>query len=117
VKNVRKAIKIYERCLPSGHPNHALAFVSLANIHFGRDEINIVLQEYNHALRMQEEALLADHPDIARTLYDIDLVQIHLDHREEARQYFQRAIHIAGQTLSINHPLMHLINDSQNYAF
>jgi hypothetical protein len=60
LNNVRKVIKIYERCLPPGYPNHALAFVSLANIHFGLDEINIALQEYNYALRMQEEALPAD---------------------------------------------------------
>ena len=114
--NVRKAIDIYDRCLPSGHPNHALSLVSLGNIHLGLGKINIALDEYNRALRMQEESLPNDHPDIARTLYDLALVQLRLGQLTEARDYFQRAIHIGSQTLSATHPFMRLIIDNQKYA-
>jgi tetratricopeptide (TPR) repeat protein len=93
-----------------------LSLVSLANIHFGLGKINIALDEYNQALQMQEESLPNNHPDIARTLYDLALVQIRLGQRTEARDYFQRAIHIADQTLSVTHPFMRLITDNQKHA-
>ena len=93
-----------------------MSLVSLANIHFSLGKINIALDEYNQALHMQEETLPNDHPDIARTLYDLALVQIRLDHPIEARDYFQRAIDIGGQTLSVTHPFMRLITDNQKYA-
>ncbi|CAF1320554.1 unnamed protein product [Rotaria sordida] len=54
-----------------------------------------------------------DHPDIARTLHNLAVVQTHLGNIEQARQYLERAEETAGRTLPSKHPVMSLLHKTK----
>ncbi len=114
MKNCLKAIKIYKHSLPSAHPNHALAQISLANVYLCKGEYNAALDQYHRAMRMLETALPSNHPDRARPLHNIGLAYERQGDLEKATNYFNQAANIAEQTLSAEHPLMTLINNSRD---
>ena len=70
----------------------------------------MALKEYSEALKLQESSLPADHPDIARTLHNLAVVQMHRDRVLEAKEYLERAEATAGRTLPVEHPLISLLN-------
>ncbi len=115
--NAVKAKKIFDELLPPAHPNNGLASATLGNIHFARNEHELALEKYKHALEIEMTALPADHPDISRTTYNIGLVYMRLGDMELADNYFKRATETDGRTLSADHPIMRLVDISRTHMF
>jgi tetratricopeptide (TPR) repeat protein len=115
--NAVKAKKIFDELLPPAHPNNGLASATLGNIHFARDELELALEKYKHALEIKTAALPADHPDIARTTFNIGLVYARLGDREMADNYFKRATETDGRTLSADHPIMRQVDITRTHMF
>jgi tetratricopeptide (TPR) repeat protein len=70
--------------------------------------------EYEQAIKLLETALPDDHPDLARSIHNIGLTYERQGNIQNAIQYFDQAMNIAQGTLSSEHPLINLINNSQN---
>ena len=99
--------------------------VNLANVYLAAGDHDMAFKEYSEALKLQETSLPADHPDIARTLHNLAVVQMHRDRVLEAKEYLDRAESTASRTLPVEHPLIVLLNrtkdawteKSQDYTF
>ncbi|CAF5195811.1 unnamed protein product, partial [Rotaria sp. Silwood1] len=83
--------------------------VNLGNVYLASRDYSKACEEYEIALKLQQQLLSSDHPDIARTLHNLALVQTHFGNIEQAKQYLERAEEIAGHTLSSKHPVVSLI--------
>ena len=109
----RKAKKIYDYSLPPGHPNRALPRVNLGNVYLAGGEYKLAQQEYESALELQK-SLPSDHPDIARTLHNLAVVQANRGMMEQAQEYLERAEETARKTLSGKHPIMGFLSKTKN---
>ncbi|CAF3762699.1 unnamed protein product [Rotaria sp. Silwood1] len=111
----QEAKKIYDSSLPLDHPNRALQRVNEGNIHLATGNYEIALQEYELALKLQEALLPADHANIARTLHNLAIVHASRGNMDEATKYLERAKEIAGQTLSLKHSVMTLLDKPKDF--
>ena len=71
------------------------------------------LEKYHQAIKLLETALPGDHPDVARSIHNLGLVYERQDNMPKATESFDQALSIAERTLSAEHPLFILIQNSR----
>lgn len=106
MKKYRKANKIYDRCLPTLHPDRASLRLNIGDVHLANEDYQKAREEYEAALQLQTATLPADNPYIVQTLHNLAMVHAHQGNMDEANKYLKRAEEIAREVLSVKHPLV-----------
>jgi Tfp pilus assembly protein PilF len=88
--------------------------INLGNVYLSTGDYEKALEQYESALKIQESSQPSDHPDVAVTLHNLAVVQARQGNNNEAKEYLERAEEIAGQTLSLKHPFMTLLDKTKN---
>ena len=88
--------------------------INLGNVYLAAGEYDLAKEEYENALKLQEQALPADHPDVARTLHNLAVVCSNRHDMEKAKEYLERAEETASHMLSAKHPLMIMLKQTKS---
>ncbi|HSR80673.1 MAG TPA: CHAT domain-containing tetratricopeptide repeat protein, partial [Hyphomicrobiaceae bacterium] len=100
----KRALGIWEKALPPGHPDLAWSLNNLGILYNVQDRLSDAEPMYKRALEIRENALPDGHPDIARSLANLASVYQKQRRLAEAESLYQRAQKIFEKALPAGHP-------------
>jgi tetratricopeptide (TPR) repeat protein len=89
--------------------------VNLGNVYLSAGDYEKAFEEYENALKIQEQSLPGNHQDIVRTLHNLAVVQAQRGNMEQAKEYLERAEATASRTLPSKHPIMTLLDKTKKF--
>jgi CHAT domain-containing protein len=97
IQNFEEAAKIWERIYPEGHPNQALVLSFLGQTYRQLNDTKSAQAFFDRALALYKKAYGDKHPDIAKTYFEIGVLQL-------GQQKYDAAIRLFQQSLIVNSP-------------
>ena len=101
--NLKKAIEIQEKRLPSGSLELALTYHHIAGTYGVTGEHDMALQYFNKALKIRKTFLPFYHPKIGSTYHNIGNMYREKRDYSEALRYYEEALDIFRMTLPPGH--------------
>jgi tetratricopeptide (TPR) repeat protein len=102
--NLKKAIEIQERTLPSDSLDLASTYYDIASTYDLRGQYDLASEYYNRSLKIRQVALPPEHPMIADIYNNLGSMYDDMGDYSEALIYFQKSLEIARKTLPPAHP-------------
>ncbi|CAF1376060.1 unnamed protein product [Adineta steineri] len=99
-----KGLKIYEKTLPSNHPDLATSYNNIGDVYNHMGEYSKALSFFEKALEIRQKTLPYNHPDLATSYNNIGLVHKSMEEYPKALSYYEKALEIRQKTLPSNHP-------------
>jgi tetratricopeptide (TPR) repeat protein len=69
-----KVLEIHQKSLSSDHPNLALNYYNIGEVHHSMGNYSMALSFLEKALEIQQRSLPSDHPDLVTTQENIGIV-------------------------------------------
>jgi tetratricopeptide (TPR) repeat protein len=104
LSNLKNAVEIQERTLPSDSLDLAQTYHSIASAYDDVEEYDFALKYFNRALKIRQKVLPKNHPKIAATYNNLGALYYHKQDYSKALEYYQKSLEIARQTLPPEHP-------------
>jgi tetratricopeptide (TPR) repeat protein len=102
--NLKKAIDIQEKTLPSDSLDLATTYNNIAVTYALMEKYDLALQYHNKTLKIRQAALPPEHPSIAATYNNLGYLYDGKEDYAEALKFYQKSLEIQRKTLPPAHP-------------
>ncbi|CAF0948581.1 unnamed protein product [Adineta ricciae] len=99
-----KALEIWEKTLPSNHPDLATSLSCIGSVYKNMGEYSKALSFYEKALEIWEKTLPSNHPSLATSYNNMGTVHDNMGEYSKALSFYEKALEIWEKTLPSNHP-------------
>ncbi|CAF3265506.1 unnamed protein product [Rotaria socialis] len=99
-----KALEIYEKFLPTDHPDLATSYNNIGQVYNNMGEYEKALSFYEKSLEIYRQTLAPDHSSLAISYNNIGLVHTQMGDYSKALASHQKALEIELSSLPENHP-------------
>ncbi|CAF1038072.1 unnamed protein product [Adineta steineri] len=99
-----KSLGICQNTLPPSHPNLAISYNNIGNVHRIMGNYSKALLSHEKALEIQQQSLPLNHPDLASSYKNIGNVYFNMGNYPKALLYHEKDHEIWQQSLPPNHP-------------
>ncbi|CAF1597032.1 unnamed protein product, partial [Adineta steineri] len=99
-----QGIELYEKTLPSIHPNLATSYNNFGNVYCNMGQYLKALSFYEKALEIRQKALPSNSPHLANSYSNIGNVYTNIGEYSNALSFYEKAREIKQKTLPSNHP-------------
>ncbi|CAF1427501.1 unnamed protein product [Adineta steineri] len=100
----KKTLAIYQKILPSNHPELAKIHNNIGLVHDDMGDYPKALSSHKKALAIRQQSLPSNHLDLGSTYNNIGIVYKKMGDYPKALSYYEKDLAIQQQSLPPNHP-------------
>ncbi|CAM4820263.1 unnamed protein product [Rotaria magnacalcarata] len=99
-----KSLEIYEKTLPSNHPDLASSYNSIGSVYNNMGEYSKALEFYEKSNKIIEISLPLNYPDLAASYNNLGSTYNNMGDYSKALEFYNKSIKIKEISLPPNHP-------------
>jgi tetratricopeptide (TPR) repeat protein len=103
---MERALEIYQRTVPSKHPDFITAFNNIAGVYMKMGDHSKAFSYYEKLVEIRERILSSNHPDLAASYSNLGFMFFKKGEYSTAILYHEKALAIYQEALPANHPML-----------